>query len=62
MPELPDIVVYIEALAKRIQGRPLLHVQIASPFRPRTFEPPIELLEGRAIAQVRRIGKRIAIG
>jgi formamidopyrimidine-DNA glycosylase len=55
VPELPDIVVYIEALEKRILGQALEHVRVASPFLLRT-------VEGKAVVQLRRIGKRICIG
>jgi len=62
MPELPDIVVYIEALEQRILAKTLDRVQIASPFLLRTAAPPITSLEGRKVAQLRRLGKRICIG
>ena len=62
MPEYPDIVVYIEALEKRILGRTLKHVVIASPFLLRTAAPPISSLEGSKVTEVRRLGKRICIG
>ena len=62
MPELPDVVVYIEALEKRILGRRLERVRLASPFVLRTFDPPIREAEGRTVERLRRIGKRIAIG
>lgn len=62
MPELPDIVVYIEALEKRILGQTLDQVRIASPFLLRTVTPPIADAEGQLVRELRRIGKRIAIG
>src|SRR5580704_9451679 len=62
MPELPDIVVYIEALEKRILGQTLQHVRLASPFLLRTVDPPLQSAEGKTVRQLRRIGKRIAIG
>jgi formamidopyrimidine-DNA glycosylase len=62
VPELPDIVVYIEALEKRILGQALEHVRVASPFLLRTVDPPITSVEGKAVVQLRRIGKRICIG
>jgi len=62
MPEYPDIVVYIEALEKRIHGRTLQRVYIASPFLLRTAEPPLSSVEGKKIIDVRRVGKRICIG
>jgi formamidopyrimidine-DNA glycosylase len=62
MPELPDIVVYIEALDKRILGKRLDRVRIASPFLLRTATPPLALAEGKSVAQLRRLGKRICIG
>jgi formamidopyrimidine-DNA glycosylase len=62
MPELPDITVYIEALEARIAGRVLERVRLASPFLLRTVEPAVAECEGRRVAALRRVGKRIAIG
>jgi formamidopyrimidine-DNA glycosylase len=62
MPELPDITVYIEALERRILGKPLEQVRLASPFLLRTAHPPIQMLHGRTVIALRRIGKRIAFG
>jgi len=62
MPELPDIVVYIEALEERILGQPLERIRLNSPFLLRTFDPPPEAFHGQRVQQIRRIGKRIAIG
>jgi formamidopyrimidine-DNA glycosylase len=62
MPELPDITAYIAAIEERILGQTLQQVRIASPFLLRTVDPPITAAEGKAAVDVRRIGKRIAIG
>jgi len=62
MPELPDISAYIGALKTRIVGRPLERVRLASAFLLRTAEPPIADTEGRVVRELRRVGKRIAIG
>ena len=62
MPELPDISAYIGALQSRVVGRPLVRVRIASAFLLRTVQPPVESAEGRVVRELRRIGKRIAIG
>ncbi len=62
MPELPDIVAYIDALESRIIGQPIEQIRLASPFLLRTVEPKIEDVEGRSVRELRRIGKRIAIG
>jgi len=62
MPELPDIVVYIEALEQRILHQTLERLQIASPFLLRTAVPPITSVEGKQVVQLRRLGKRICIG
>ena len=62
MPELPDISAYISALETRIVGQPLEHVRLASAFLLRTAEPPITDAESRTVRELRRIGKRIAIG
>jgi len=62
MPELPDINAYIHALEARIVGQPLQKVRLGSPFLLRTVEPAPAELEGRKVRELRRIGKRIAIG
>ncbi len=62
MPELPDIVVYIEALEQRVRGRALERVRIAGPFLLRTAVPTIDSVQGHKVAELRRIGKRIALG
>jgi formamidopyrimidine-DNA glycosylase len=62
MPELPDIVTYINALKPRVLGERLMRVRIASTFLLRTAEPPIREVEGCVVRDLRRIGKRIAIG
>jgi len=62
MPELPDIVIYAEALDKRIGGRVLRAVRLAHPFLLRTADPPVDVAVGRTVTSLRRIGKRIAIG
>ena len=62
MPELPDIVVYIEALETRVLGHVLERVLIAGPFLLRTASPSIEAAEGQKVMELRRIGKRIAFG
>jgi formamidopyrimidine-DNA glycosylase len=62
MPELPDIMVYLEALRQRIVGERLERIRLASPFLVRTFDPPLESLEGKTVGKLRRLGKRIAIG
>lgn len=62
MPELPDITAFIAALEPRIVGQTLEHVRIASVFLLRTVDPPIASVEGRTVREIRRIGKRIAIG
>jgi formamidopyrimidine-DNA glycosylase len=62
MPELPDVVVYIEALEQRILNQTLQRVRLASPFLLRTTSPAISVAEGKPVQQLRRVGKRIAIG
>jgi formamidopyrimidine-DNA glycosylase len=62
VPELPDIVVYIEALEKRILRQRLDQVRIASPFLLRTASPAVRDAEGKTVVQLRRLGKRICIG
>jgi len=62
MPELPDIAAYISALEPRIVGQPLVRVRLANVFLLRTVQPPIADVEGRTVRELRRIGKRIAMG
>jgi formamidopyrimidine-DNA glycosylase len=62
MPELPDIAIYLEALERRIVGQQLIKIRINSPFLVRTFEPSLESVAGKTVRQLRRLGKRIAIG
>ena len=62
MPELPDITAYIAALEPRIVGQPLEHIRIASAFLLRTAQPPLASAEGHTVRELRRVGKRIAIG
>src|SRR5881394_2629410 len=59
MPELPDITIYLEALAPRIVGQPLERARITSPSLLRTVTPPLSAAEGRLVVGLRRIGKRI---
>ncbi|MBZ5622919.1 MAG: formamidopyrimidine-DNA glycosylase [Acidobacteriia bacterium] len=62
MPELPDVVVYVEALRVRIAGHTLRRVSIRGPFLLRSTAPPVESVQGKVVREVRRVGKRIAIG
>jgi formamidopyrimidine-DNA glycosylase len=59
MPELPDITIYLDALAPRIIGQPLERARIVSPSLLRTVDPPLSVAEGRRVVALRRIGKRI---
>jgi formamidopyrimidine-DNA glycosylase len=62
MPELPDITAYLSALEPRILGQLLLEVRLNSFTLLRTAQPPLESAAGRTVRELRRIGKRIAIG
>ena len=62
MPELPDISAYISALEPRVLGQTLEKVRIGTPFLLRTIPPSVSDAEGRAVQELRRVGKRIAIG
>jgi formamidopyrimidine-DNA glycosylase len=59
MPELPDIVVYLEALERRILGQPLTGIRVMSPFVLRSVEPPVAELAGRRVTRLSRMGKRL---
>ena len=62
MPELPDILAYMEALEPRVLGKPLESVRVATPFLLRTAAPPLTSVEGRVVRELRNVGKRIAFG
>ena len=62
MPELPDIAAYIRALEARIVGQPIQRIRLSSPFLLRSVRPSPADVEGRVVRELRRIGKRIAIG
>jgi formamidopyrimidine-DNA glycosylase len=62
VPELPDITVYLEALERRIAGQVLHRVQIGGPFLLRTADPPVSAAFDKKVRELRRLGKRIAIG
>ena len=62
MPELPDLTIYLEALEARVRGRKLLKAKLLNPFLLRTALPPISSAEGRPVAALRRVGKRIVLG
>ena len=59
MPELPDVMVYLECLQRRIVGRELLRVRLASPFLLRSVDPPLSEAAGQTVRGLRRLGKRI---
>src|SRR3990170_3570063 len=61
MPELPDITLYLEALAPRVLNQPLERLRIANPFLLRTPDPPVSSIEGRRVTGLRRLGKRIVM-
>ncbi len=61
MPELPDIVVYLEALQRHAVGTEMSKLRIASPSVLRTYAPPFDAADGRVLAGLRRIGKRLVL-
>ena len=61
MPELPDVVVYVECLERRVLGETLERVRLSSPFTLRSVDPPLAELEGRRVSGVSRLGKRIVL-
>jgi formamidopyrimidine-DNA glycosylase len=62
MPELPDIVVYVECLRQRIEGQVLERVRLVNPFLLRTVEPSPGAVAGKRVVELRRLGKRIVVG
>jgi formamidopyrimidine-DNA glycosylase len=62
VPELPDILLYLNALRPRIVGRRVEAVRLASPFLLRSIDPPLSRVEGCKVIDVHRLGKRVVIG
>jgi formamidopyrimidine-DNA glycosylase len=62
MPELPDIVIYLEALEARVMNKQLDEIRLASPFLLRSVAPPLDTARGRRVISLRRLGKRIVLG
>ena len=61
MPELPDVVVYLEALTRHVVGRRLERLNLLSPFVLRSVDPPVTSIHGQTVRGVRRVGKRIVL-
>jgi len=61
MPELPDVLLYIESLKPRILGQPLERVRLASPFVVRSVSPPMSAIQGRVVRALSRLGKQIVL-
>jgi len=59
MPELPEVVTYLETLKPRIVGQTLEQARVRSPSLLKTYDPPVSALEGRTVTGLARIGKRI---
>ena len=62
MPELPDIVVYLEALERRVRGRRLERIVVRDPFLLRSVDPPVDAAAGRTLVTLERLGKRLVLG
>jgi formamidopyrimidine-DNA glycosylase len=61
VPELPDVIVYLESLSARIGGRTLNEIRLLSPFVLRSVDPPVDAIRGHIVRGFRRIGKRIVL-
>lgn len=62
MPELPDVEAYLAALRSRVLDQPLTQVRLRSFSLLRTYDPPLEAVHGRELRELRRLGKRLALG
>src|SRR5688572_14805344 len=62
MPELPDVVIYLERLQARVLGQPLVRARALNPFVLRSVDPPLAAIEGHEVTGLRRLGKRIVFG
>jgi formamidopyrimidine-DNA glycosylase len=61
LPELPDVVVYLDALTRHVVGQPLARITLLSPFVLRSVDPPLDSIFGQTVRGVRRVGKRIVL-
>lgn len=61
MPELPDIVVYLEALERRAIGETVTAIRVVSPAVMRTYDPPYDAPVGRTVTGLHRVGKRVVL-
>jgi formamidopyrimidine-DNA glycosylase len=61
LPELPDVIVYVEALTRHVAGRKLERLHLLSPFVLRSYDPPIDSIVGKVVLGVSRVGKRIVL-
>ncbi len=61
MPELPDVTIYVEALAATLVGHALTRVELKSAFVLRSVVPPLDTLRGNTVRSVFRLGKRIVL-
>jgi formamidopyrimidine-DNA glycosylase len=59
MPELPDVLLYLHALRPRVVGQRITGVRLVSPFLLRSIDPPLTSIEGRLVANLHRLGKRV---
>jgi formamidopyrimidine-DNA glycosylase len=62
VPELPDIVAYIEALEPKVLNQPIRDIRLSSPFLLRSVDPPLSDASGKSVTNLRRLGKRIVLG
>jgi len=61
MPEMPDVTVYAERLARRVVGRRLERVKVLHPFLVRTAVPALAVAEGKRVEGVERLAKRLVL-
>jgi formamidopyrimidine-DNA glycosylase len=61
VPELPDVVVYVDALTRHVAGQRLERVNLLSAFVLRSYDPPIASIVGKTVLDVGRVGKRIVL-
>ncbi len=59
MPELPDVVVYLEALEPRVVGHVIEKIDVRGISVLKTYDPPIDEVVGNEVVTLRRLGKRL---
>ena len=59
MPELPDVVVYLDAIEREVVGNEIQRIDVRGMAVLKSFDPPIMEAHGKTVTGIRRLGKRL---